>query len=303
MIEAGETFDGTFPFAPHFSTAPGFRMHYVDEGAGEPIVCLHGEPTWAYLYRNFIPPLARTHRVVVPDHMGFGKSETPQDREYTIRTHVENLTKLFDDLQLTDITLVGQDWGGVFAGAYTVRHPERVKRLFLMNTLCGYGIGGRDEIPPVQSSRWFQWIAGGIDNGRTEAVLTNLGSTVLSVMKIIGFENTGAVDDTWIRAYSAPFPTPEECKGGLEFPLDVHQNRILEYMVEGFAGVDALKSKPAMLAEGMKDHAIPPETAIADFKTLWPDGPVVELPNAGHFCQEDEPDTLVALIQQFLQST
>lgn len=303
MIDANETFDGTFPFAPHFSTAPGFRMHYVDEGAGEPIVCLHGEPTWGYLYRNFISPLARTHRVVVPDHMGFGKSETPQDREYTARTHVENLAKLFDDLQLSDITLVGQDWGGVFASAYTVRHPDRVKRLFLMNTLCGYGIGGRDEIPPIQSSRWFEWIAGGIDNGRTEAVLTNLGSTVLSVMKIIGFENTGAVDDTWIRAYSAPFSTPEECKGGLEFPLDVHHNRILEYMVEGFAGVDALKSKPAMLAEGMRDHAIPPETAIADFKTLWPDGPVVELPNAGHFCQEDEPETLVALIQQFLQST
>jgi haloalkane dehalogenase len=170
-----------------------------------------------------------------------------------------------------------------------------------MNTLCGYGIGGRDELPPIQSSSWFEWIAAGLENGSTEAVLTNLGSTVLSVMKIIGFENSGVVDDTWIRAYSAPFATPEECKGALEFPLDVHFGRILEYMVEGFAGVDALKSKPAMLAEGMKDHAIPPETAIADFKALWPDGPVVELPNAGHFCQEDDPDTLVALIQQFLQ--
>ncbi len=303
MIEANETFDGSFPFAPHFSTAPGFRMHYVDEGAGEVIVCLHGEPTWGYLYRNFIPPLAQTHRVIVPDHMGFGKSETPQDREYTAKTHVENLTAFVEDLNLTDITLVGQDWGGVFAGAYTVRHPDRVKRLFLMNTLCGYGIGGREELPPIQSSRWFEWIAGGIENGRTEAVLSNLGSTVLSVMKIIGFENTGAVDDTWIRAYSAPFPTPEECKGALEFPYDVHFGRILEYMVEGFPGVDALKSKPAMLAEGMKDHAIPPETAIADFKALWPDGRVVELPNAGHFCQEDEPDTLVALIQQFFQTT
>ncbi|MEX0873892.1 MAG: alpha/beta fold hydrolase [Actinomycetota bacterium] len=301
MIEAGENFDGTFPFAPNFSSAPGFQMHYVDEGKGEPIVCLHGEPTWGYLYRNFIPPLARSHRVIVPDHMGFGKSETPQDREYTAKTHVENLTGLFDDLNLSDITLVGQDWGGVFAGAYTVRHPDRVKRVFLMNTLCGYGIGGRDELPPIQSSRWFEWIAGGMENGRTEAVLTNLGSTVLSVMKIIGFENTGAVDDTWIRAYSAPFATPEECKGALEFPLDVHFGRILEYMVEGFSGVDALKSKPAMLAEGMKDHAIPPETAIADFRALWPDGPVVELPNAGHFCQEDEPETLVALIQEFLQ--
>ena len=79
MIPASETFNGTFPFKPHFSDAPGFRMHYVDEGDGEPIVCLHGEPTWGYVYRNFIPTLCRTHRVIVPDHMGFGKSETPSN--------------------------------------------------------------------------------------------------------------------------------------------------------------------------------------------------------------------------------
>jgi cis-3-alkyl-4-acyloxetan-2-one decarboxylase len=303
MIPADETFDGTFPFAPHFSDAPGFRMHYVDEGAGEPIICLHGEPTWGYLYRNFIPPLARTHRVVVPDHMGFGKSETPQDRVYTLRTHVENLTALIEELGLNDITFVGQDWGGLMAAGFTVRHPERVKRLCLMNTATPYGILGRDDLPPVSESRWFRWIAGGIDNGRTEAVLTNLGSTVVDVMKIIGFENSSVIDDSWIRAYSAPFPTPEDCKGGLEFPLDVHHMRIADYLAEGLPGVDALKSKPAMLAEGMRDQAIPPETAIADFRALWPDGPVVELPNAGHFCQEDAPETLVALIQQFLQMT
>jgi pimeloyl-ACP methyl ester carboxylesterase len=85
MIDANETFNGTWPFAPHFTDAPGFKMHYVDEGGGEAIVCLHGEPTWGYLYRNFIPPLAKKYRVVVPDHMGFGKSETPQDKVYTLK--------------------------------------------------------------------------------------------------------------------------------------------------------------------------------------------------------------------------
>ena len=106
MIPAEETFDGTFPFESHFTEAPGFRMHYVDEGEGEPLVLLHGEPTWGYLYRNFIPPLAESHRVIVPDHMGFGKSETPQDREYTLKTHVENLTALIDELDLHEITFV-----------------------------------------------------------------------------------------------------------------------------------------------------------------------------------------------------
>jgi pimeloyl-ACP methyl ester carboxylesterase len=82
-IPAGETFDGTFPFAPHFSDAGGFRMHYVDEGSGDPIILIHGEPTWSYLYRKFIPVLSRHFRVIAPDHMGFGKSESPAGAVYT----------------------------------------------------------------------------------------------------------------------------------------------------------------------------------------------------------------------------
>jgi haloalkane dehalogenase len=307
VIAAHEDFEGTFPFKPQFSTAAGFRMHYVDEGAAAgaradgPIVCLHGEPTWGYLYRNFIPPLRETHRVIVPDHMGFGKSETPQDREYTLATHTANLTALIEELDLRDITFVAQDWGGPIAGAFSVRHPERVKRLCLMNTLLGYGRTRRDA--PAEPTPWFRWIGEHTQAGTLDAVLGNLGSHVLSVMKIIGFENSAAVTDTWIRAYSAPFPTRESCKGAIEFPLDVHLRRIVPYVVEGFGGVDALKRIPAMLAVGLRDHAIAPEAQIADFRALYPEAPVVELPNAGHFCQEDAPETLVALIQQFIQLT
>src|SRR6201985_3530832 len=105
MIKADETFGGTWPFAPRFFEGNGFPMHYVDEGQGDPIVCLHGDPTWGYLYRRLIPPLAQSHRVVVPDHMGFGKSGTARDRDYTAKTHVENLAGLIDALDLENITL------------------------------------------------------------------------------------------------------------------------------------------------------------------------------------------------------
>jgi cis-3-alkyl-4-acyloxetan-2-one decarboxylase len=311
MIPADETFDATWPFAARFhevpatATARAFRMHYVDEGppSTEPIVCLHGEPTWGYLYRRMIPRLAERWRVLVPDHMGFGKSETPQDRAYTLRTHVENLASWVDRLGLEGITFVAQDWGGPIATQYTVRHPERVRRLFFANTLAGYGSAGRRDLPRLQDSRWFRWIGAGLENGRTEAVLRNLGSTVLSVMKIIGFEHTAGVDDTWIRAYAAAFETPEECVGAVEFPRDAYLGRIRDYVLEGAGGVEALKAIPAMLAEGLRDHAIPPALAIGDFEALWPGRPVVQLPGAGHFCQEDVPDTLVALIAQFMQTT
>ena len=309
MIDANETFDGTWPFAPNFHEIPGscdaaaFHMHYVDEGPrdAEPIVCLHGEPTWGYLYRNMIPPLALRNRVLVPDHMGFGKSETPQDRTYTLRTHVENLTNWIEALDLRDITFFGQDWGGPIATQFTVRNPDRVKRLFYGNSLAGYGVRGQTDVPEVTESPWFLWIGAGLENGRTEAVLRHLGSTVLSVMKIIGFERMSVVNDVWIRAYSAPFETPEECLGGVEFPLDNYHWRIRDYVIEGIAGLAALRSKPAMLAEGMCDHAIPPERAIADFEGLWPGRSVVRLPGVGHYCQEDAPQKLVELMQQFLK--
>src|SRR4030081_967325 len=111
-IPADETFDGTFPFAPHFSTASGFRMHYVDEGNGQPIILVHGEPTWSYLYRNFIPQLSRTFRVIAPAHMGFGKSETRADADYSLERHARTLSSLIEELDLRDVTLVMQDWGG-----------------------------------------------------------------------------------------------------------------------------------------------------------------------------------------------
>ncbi len=104
MIPPNETFDNTWPFTPNFFDGSGFKMHFVDEGNGDPIICLHGEPTWGYLYRNFIPPLSESHRVIVPDHMGFGKSETPQNREYGIKAHTENLTALIEHLNLKNIT-------------------------------------------------------------------------------------------------------------------------------------------------------------------------------------------------------
>ena len=300
MIPKDETFNGTWPYQPHFSQSAGFNQHYVDVGQGETIICLHGEPTWGYLYRKMIPPLAETNRVIVPDHMGFGKSETPLDREYTLKEHTENLTALIDDLSLDKITFVMQDWGGPIGTAYTVRYPERVKRLVYMNTVAGYG-SVSDSVTPISESPWFKWIGEGLDSGRTEQVLRNAGSTVLSIMKIIGFQNSSIIDDTWIKAYSMPFPSYESSIGAYEFPIDVYLGRIVDYVLEGAYGVPALQSKPAILLEGLEDRAIPPDRAIEGFRSLWPEENIVELPGVGHFCQEDAPDLLVSHIQNFLQ--
>ena len=301
MINEHETFNGSWPFKPRFSIASGFKQHYIDEGVsdGQVVLCLHGEPTWGYLYRNFIPELSKYYRVIVPDHMGFGKSETPQDRLYTLETHVENLVNFIEDLDLLDITIVCQDWGGPIAGAFSIRHPTRVKRFVLMNTLLG--MGGVNV--NTERSEWFNWIAKHQEAGTLNGILGELSSTILSVMKIIGFENSSRVDKDWLNAYSAPFPDRASCIGAIEFPLDVHLNRFREFVMKGMAtgNLEAVKTKPAMLACGLKDRAIHPENAIADFKALFPEGPINTFPEASHFCQEDIPEILVPLIHQFIQ--
>jgi haloalkane dehalogenase len=300
MIAADEDFAGTWPFAPRFCEAAGFRQHYVDEGQGRPVLLLHGQPTWGYIWRRFIPPLASAHRVVVPDHMGFGKSETPPDQVYTLRTHVANLAALIEALDLRDITLVMQDWGGPIGVGYAVRHPERIHSLVLMNTVVGYGAAGRRDLPNPLETPWFRWIRDGLETGRTEAVLSQLGSTILSVMQIVGLERLDRVDPTFIRAYAAPFQTPADCKGAIEFPLDLALGRIRDFVREGAAGVSALRAKPALMIEGMRDRAIPPALALADFDGLWPKAPVVQVPDAGHYIQEDAPEVAVPVLQTFL---
>ena len=301
MIKASETFEGTWPFLPNFFGGNGFQMHYVDVGPRQanPIILLHGEPTWGYLYRKFIPELSKSYRVVVPDMMGFGKSETPQDKEYTLKTHVENLSRLIDNLKLTNITFVGQDWGGPITAAYSIRNLNKVKSFVLINTLFGYS----KEERPKNLSPWFQWINKHYQDKTLDGILGELGSTLLSVMKIPNFTNNNIINDTWIDAYSSQFPDRASCKGAINFPLDALLNRIVPYILEGIKQGDlkSLCSKPAVLAYGMKDKAIEPDYAIRDFKALFPGSKVVEMPNAGHYSQEDEPELLINLIKEFMK--
>jgi len=226
------------------------------------------------------------------------------DRECTLGTHVENLEALILELDLRDITLVMQDWGGPIGGGFALRHPDRVKRLCLLNTLVPLRLPIENELFPKNAdSEWFRWIRKAHADGTLEEVLGNLRVTVLSIMKLIGFENSAAVDQTWIRAYSAHFETKEDCKGAINFPLDFVTGKWARFQAGGPSEVEAIRHKPAMLAEGLRDRAILPEIALNHFRAAFPEGVVVELHGAGHFCQEDQPAILVALIEQFVQLT
>ncbi len=146
---------------------------------------------------------------------------------------------------------------------------------------------------------WFKWV----QSGEFEPTVSSLGATALSVIKRIGFERTGHVDETWIRAYSEPFPDPESCRGALQFPRNIVNPETFAFFSELAEqhDVEALKSMPAMCIHGEEDRAIPVESAVAGFKSFWPDGPVVTLPGVGHFLQEDAPEAVGAMVELFVQ--
>jgi haloalkane dehalogenase len=310
MIAANETFDGTWPYPARFDEAAGFRQHYVDVGPERPdqtIVMLHGEPTWGYEWRHLIGPLSRHHRVIVPDHMGFGKSETPENRTYDASEHILNLQSLLvDTLDLTDITLVVRDWGGPIGTAFALHNPGRISRIFAVNTVLplAEGIGDLMEAN-VAESRWFQWARSALADGSFEQILGQASHTIAQLMIVLQHVARPEIaTPTWIRAYSSPFPTPAQCRGVIAFPRQVLEGPLgPQPGPPPMEAVAAVRGLPAMLAVGMRDTALLPNYVIQAFRLSYPDAPVVEIPGAGHFPTEDTPETLLALLELFLQTS
>ena len=189
-----------YGFAPHYVEQDGLRMHYLDEGSGPPVLLLHGEPTWSYLYRTIIPELVPSARAIAPDYFGFGRSDKPLRREdYTYDFHAGSIVRLVEELDLRDLTVVVQDWGGPIGLRLAVEHPDRVARLVIMNTGIG---GGR---PP--SDEWL----------RFRDFLRRVGTDLIPG-KLVRISAVQPMSDEVEDAYSAPWPVPESKAGILAFP-------------------------------------------------------------------------------------
>jgi pimeloyl-ACP methyl ester carboxylesterase len=286
-----ETFEGSFPFKPNFKEINGFQMHYVDEGSGEPIVCVHGMPTWSYLYRNFIKVLSKKYRVIAPDQMGFGKSDVPQDKPYKLEQHVDNLTKLLLGLDLNDITFIFQDWGGPVVFGFAVDHPEKVKRLVIMNTAIG--------ILKEKNKLWYHDLE---ERGIYEQYLSNLKENMPKLFKT-SIYNEEKKTSLMLKAYTTPFPNKESCIGALAWPKDIpngNSHPSAKKMIHIKDNLHVLADKPKILIWGLKDPVFP-ESVIDWWNKVYPGIETHKLENASHFLQEDAPDEIIALIKNFLE--
>ena len=295
MIDIKEaTFDGTFPFAPRYLDINGFEMHFVDEGSGEAVLLLHGDPTWGYLWRKFIPSLSRRSRCIVPDQMGMGKSGTPPDPyPYRLRHHIANLEALLLRLGLHDLTLVLHDWGGPVGLGVATRHPHWIKRLILMNTWAFAPWPGGPFprlIEIIRSDRGEKFVLE--KNGYLEPAL--MGTTHYPE------KLTKSVMD----AYRAPFPTPASRRALLCWSRDIPigetdpsyaEMKQIEHGLTTFAGT------PTLLVWGMRDPVLS-ESVLRTWQRLYPHAVTREIDDASHFLQEDAPGRIVGFIEEFLDS-
>jgi len=276
-----------YAFEPHYLEHDGLRMHYVDEGAGEPVLLLHGEPTWAYLYRKMIPPLASVARGVAPDYFGFGRSDKPtQIEDYSYDFHYRSIERLADELDLREMTVVVQDWGGPIGLRLAVERPERVARLVILNT----GIGaGRAPSP--------EWL-------RFREFIRRVG-TELVPGQLIQIACVSELDDAVVDAYNAPFPTPESKAGVLAFPELVPtelDHPSAAKMLEVRAGLERW-DKPALVLFSDSDPIFTPKAAERMAARIPGAGPAEIISGAGHFLQEEKGEEIAKRIVRFVSDS
>lgn len=295
MLELRDaTFAGTFSFAPHYVEMESFQMHYVDVGAGEPIVLLHGDPTWGYLYRRFLPSLSTRARCLVPDHMGMGKSGVPSiPYPYRLRHHIDNLETFILGLDLRDITLAVHDWGGPIGLGFAIRHPSRIRRLILMNTWAFTPWPGGPLprlIELIRSPKGEAFIMG--RNGYVRPAL--VGTTA----------QPEHLTETVLDAYLAPFRTPESRRALLCWSRDIPvmaSDASYAEMQHIENGLAQFKHLPVLLMWGMQDPVLPP-AVLRRWQQLYPHATTHELDEASHFLQEDAPERIVRAIEEFLEA-
>ncbi|MGH2756550.1 MAG: haloalkane dehalogenase [Actinomycetota bacterium] len=273
-----------YDFAPHYleleGGLEGLRMHYLDEGDGDPILLLHGEPTWSFLYRKMIPPLSQRFRVIAPDYVGFGRSDKPTERDwYTYERHVDSIVQLIESLDLMEITVVVQDWGGPIGLRCAIEHEKRFARLVILNT------GVMRPGPNWPSEAFMQWRNYAERNPDLDVGFIVQASTVTEL------------SDDVLGGYTAPWPTPESKAGVAAFPLIVPLSENDPGAREMIRTGDALTewSKPVLVAFSDSDPIFP-QKAGERMASRIPQARFVPIQGASHFLQEDKGEEIARVI-------
>ena len=278
-----------YPFCSRYFDVGGARMHYVDEGAGEPLLFVHGNPTWSFYWRNLILGLRNSYRCIVVDHVGCGLSDKPQQYEYTLARRIEDVSRLVEELDLTGATLLAHDWGGAIGLGTVLKMQERFARIVLFNT---------GAFPPPFVPR------------RIAACRI----PVLGTLAVRGFN--AFTRAALSMATEKPERMTPDVQAGLLAPYDNWANRVaIDQFVKDIpftprhptwqtlerieAGLPTLADRPIALLWGMKDWCFHPG-CLERFIKHWPNAEVHRLEDCGHYVVEDAHERIVPLLKEFL---
>lgn len=273
----------------------GLRYHYLDEGQGDPIVMVHGNPSWSLYYRNLVSALKSNYRCIVPDHIGCGLSEKPDDEHYnyTLANRIDDLEALLEKIGIhKNITLIVHDWGGMIGMGYATRHPKAIKKIVLLNTAAFDLPEGKKNIP-----RTLNFIRN-----------SSLGAWLIEHM------NAFSVGASWIgckqnpmsrnlrQAYQMPYHKPGDRIATLRFVQDIpvtNADQARPVLLEIQDKLHLLKNKPMLICWGMKDFVFD-RYFLEEWERRFPEAEVYRFPAAGHYILEDASADLIPLITDFV---
>jgi haloalkane dehalogenase len=276
-----------YPFADEWMELDAGRMHYVDEGAGEPVVFVHGTPTWSFEWRHLVRALAPRVRCIAPDHIGFGLSERPREAPYTPEWHAENFAQFIDWLDLKALTLVVHDFGGPIALAYALRRPERITRLVVINSWMWSFAGDRDMERK-----------GRIAGGAIGLFLYRWANFSLRVLMPSAYGDRRKLTPAIHAQYLDRFPD-RWSRGAVLWRLARALLGSSDFYDSLWRARAKLVKTPALIVWGTEDPAFQPRQ-LECWRDVLPQAEVVQLARAGHWPHEEAPDDVALAIRRFL---
>jgi haloalkane dehalogenase len=277
-----------YPFHSSFVEIEGNRIHYVDEGSGPTLLLLHGNPTWSFLYRHIITQLSRQFRCVAVDYPGFGLSSARRGYSFKPREHSIVLERLVLALDLREIGLMVQDWGGPIGLGFAGRRPDLIRALVICNTWAW----------PAQGTKRLEWFSKIVGGPIGRFLILNFNAFV-NLLVPSGVSRR--LSPAEMRAYRGPFPTQASRLPTAIFPKEILHSR--EYLAEVESGLGRLSHKPTLILWGDRDNAFR-DRERERFEMLFPNHRTRILKGAKHFVQEEAPkeicDELIAFYDQTL---
>jgi pimeloyl-ACP methyl ester carboxylesterase len=282
-----------YPFESHYlEVTDAGRLHFVDEGSGPPLLLSHGNPTWSFYYRKLIRAWSKNYRVIAVDHLGCGLSDKPQDYDYCLGRHTENLLSLVQTLALCNVTIVGHDWGGAIGLNAVRRAPHSFGRIVMFNT---------GAFPP----RRIPWRIAACRTPGLGQLAVRGGNLFARAALRMAMVNPNEMSSEERSGMIAPYNSFANRVAIQRFVDDIPFSRRHRTWTELKAlesDLPSMADRPALLIWGMKDWCFD-QRCLDRFTSVWPQAEIHRIPNAGHWVVEDAADQIVVDVEQFLKRT